>query len=311
MARKKKNKPEGPPTKMEDLATLTKVNLNTFVLVTAIFGYLLASRYYHGTWVNDLWLLVNMIIGTACTAFGSAAFNQLIEIDEDAQMERTADRPLPAKRMSPLNAFGIGWGLAAFGIIHLAVTVNAPAAYLSAAALGTYVFLYTPLKRKSSTNTLLGAVPGAIPPMIGWAAIAMEDGVVGSWLDGRSWYLFAFLFLWQMPHFVAISWMCREDYEKGGYVMWSNGDVSGKKTAVIAIFFTVLLTALAPVGYLLGYANTVWAIGGTLIGLVMLRLCMKFKGQGDRPSARKLFLYTLLYLPLGLVLLAIGWKSGL
>ena len=93
--------------------------------------------------------------------------------------------------------------------------------------------------------------------------------------------------------------------------MWSNGDVSGKKTAAIAIFFTVLLTALAPVGYLLGYANTVWAIGGTLIGLVMLRLCMKFKGQGDRPSARKLFLYTLLYLPLGLVLLAIGWKSGL
>ncbi len=306
MARKKKDSPPAPPTAMGDLATLTKLNLNIFVLVTTLFGCLLASRTYYGVWVNDFGLLLHTLIGTACTAFGSAAFNQLMEIEEDARMERTADRPLPSRRMMPVKAFAIGWGLSAFGIIHLALTVNAASAYLAAAALGTYVFLYTPLKRRSSTNTLLGAVPGAIPPMIGWAAVATSAG--GSWMDGQSWFLFAVLFLWQMPHFVAISWMCREDYEKGGYVMWSNGDVSGKKTAAIAIFFTVLLTALAPVAMVLSYANMVWGIGGTLAGLYMLWLCFKFKSAGDRPSARKLFFYTLIYLPLGLGLLAVGWS---
>ena len=242
MARKKKD--DRPPTLRGDLATLTKVNLNTFVVLTTVFGYLLASRYFYGTLVEDGWLLFHTVLGTTCTAFGSAAFNQLMEIEEDARMKRTADRPLPARRMIPVNAFGIGWALSAFGIIHLALKVNAASAYLAATALGVYVFLYTPLKRRSSTNTLLGGIPGAIPPMIGWAAIAhIEDG---SWMDGRSWFLFALLFLWQMPHFVAISWMVREQYEEAGYVMWSNGDVSGKKTGWIAIGFTVLLLLLSP-----------------------------------------------------------------
>ena len=305
MARKKK---DTPPTLMGDLAILTKVSLNTFVLITTLFGYLLASRYFFGAWVYDAWLLFHTILGTACTAFGSAAFNQLMEIEEDARMKRTADRPLPARRMMPVNAFGIGWGLSAFGIIHLAIKVNPASAYLAATALGVYVFLYTPLKRRSSTNTLLGGVPGAIPPMIGWAAVAHSAG--GSWMDGQSWYLFALLFLWQMPHFVAISWLCREEYEEAGYCMWSNGDQSGRKTAAIAIFFTLLLTALAPVGLLLGYANWIWVFGGALAGIVMLWLCLQFKVAGDRPAARKLFLYTLLYLPLALGLLAIGWNQG-
>lgn len=305
MARKKK---DTPPTLMGDLAILTKVSLNTFVLITTLFGYLLASRYFFGAWVYDAWLLFHTILGTACTAFGSAAFNQLMEIEEDARMKRTADRPLPARRMMPVNAFGIGWGLSAFGIIHLAIKVNPASAYLAATALGVYVFLYTPLKRRSSTNTLLGGVPGAIPPMIGWAAVAHSAG--GSWMDGQSWYLFALLFLWQMPHFVAISWLCREEYEEAGYCMWSNGDQSGRKTAAIAIFFTLLLTALAPVGLLLGYANWIWVVGGALAGIVMLWLCLQFKVAGDRPAARKLFLYTLLYLPLALGLLAIGWNQG-
>ncbi|MBT8036432.1 MAG: heme o synthase [Verrucomicrobiae bacterium] len=308
MARKKK---DTPPTLMGDLAILTKVSLNTFVLVTTLFGFLLASRYFYGVWVHDAWLLFHTLLGTACTAFGSAAFNQLMEIEEDARMKRTADRPLPARRIMPVNAFGIGWGLSAFGIIHLAIKVNPASAYLAAVALGVYVFLYTPLKRRSSTNTLLGGVPGAIPPMIGWAAVAytLTDGG-GSWMDGRSWYLFTLLFLWQMPHFVAISWLCREEYEQAGYCMWSNGDKSGQKTARIAIFFTLLLTLLAPVGLVLGYANGIWVIGGSLAGLMMLALCYQFKRAGDRPTARKLFLYTLLYLPLALALLAIGWKQG-
>lgn len=303
MARQKKDR---SPNLRGDLATLTKVRLNTFVVITTVFGYLLASRYFYGTWMQDGWLLFHTVLGTACTAFGSAAFNQLMEIEEDARMKRTADRPLPARRMMPVNAFGIGWALSAFGIIHLALKVNAASAYLAAAALGVYVFLYTPLKRRSSTNTLLGAVPGAIPPMIGWAAVAHLEG--GSWTDGRSWYLFALLFLWQMPHFVAISWMCRVEYEEAGYCMWSNGDVSGKKTGWIAIGFTVLLILLSPVGWLLGYAGLVWAIGGSLVAMVMLWLGWAFLKAGERPGARRLFLYTLLHLPLALTLLAVSWS---
>ncbi|MCP5535070.1 MAG: protoheme IX farnesyltransferase [Akkermansiaceae bacterium] len=308
MARKKKA--DMPPTLRGDLATLTKVNLNTFVVITTLFGYLLASKYFHGAWLYDGWLLFHTILGTACTAFGSAAFNQLMEIEEDARMKRTADRPLPARRMLPVNAFGIGWGLSAFGIIHLALKVNPASAYLAAIALGVYVFLYTPLKRRSSTNTLLGGIPGAIPPMIGWAAVAHATGGGGTWSDGRSWFLFALLFLWQMPHFVAISWLVREQYEEAGYVMWTNGDVSGKKAAGIAGAFTILLTLLAPFGWLLGYAGLTWLVGGTVVGVVMLWLCHRFSKAGDRPAARKLFLYTLLYLPLALGLLAIGWKQG-
>lgn len=308
MARNRSKKSDKTPNLRSDLATLTKLNLNTFVLITTLFGYLLASRYFYGVWLNDGWLLFHTLLGTGCTAFGSAAFNQLMEIEEDARMERTADRPLPSRRMIPVNAFGIGWGLSAFGIIHLALKVNASAAYLAAIALGVYVFIYTPLKRRSSTNTLVGGIPGAIPPMIGWAAIAPTAG--GSWMDGQSWYLFAFLFLWQMPHFVAISWLCREEYEDAGYAMWSNGDASGKKTTLIASGFTVLLILLAPLAQVLGYAGWTWSIGGSIAGLVMLWLCWIFKTTPEKATARKLFFYTLLYLPLGLGLLAIGWRAG-
>ena len=308
MARKKKD--DKPPTLKDDLVTLTKVNLNTFVVITTLFGYLLGAKYFHGVWLYDGWLLFHTLIGTACTAFGSAAFNQLMEIEEDARMKRTADRPLPARRMIPVNAFGIGWALSAFGIIHLALKVSPASAYLAAIALGDYVFLYTPLKRRSSTNTLLGGVPGAIPPMIGWAAVAQAGGAAGSWADGQSWYLFALLFLWQMPHFVAISWLVREQYEEAGYVMWTNGDVSGKRAAAIAAGFTVVLILLAPLGWWLGYAGVSWLVGGSFVGIVMLWLCFRFSAAGERKAAQQLFFYTLLYLPLALGLLAIGWKQG-
>lgn len=309
MARKRSKKADKAPTPRSDLAILTKVNLNTFVLITTFFGFVLGSRWFYGSWLHDGWLLFHTLLGTACTAFGSAAFNQLMEIEEDARMERTANRPLPARRMIPVNAFGIGWGLSAFGIIHLALKVNAPAAYLAATALGVYVFIYTPLKRRSSTNTLIGGIPGAIPPMIGWAAVApTHPTAAGSWMDGQSWYLFALLFLWQMPHFVAISWLCRVEYEEAGYAMWSNGDHSGKKTAAIAIAFTLVLIALAPLAQVLGYAGPIWSFGGAAAGLIMLWLCWVFKSDADKTSARKLFFYTLLYLPLALGLLAIGWN---
>lgn len=276
---------------------LMKVRLNFFVLITTFFGFLLASRGHEFQW----WRLIHTLIGTAAAAFGSAAFNQLMEIDLDARMRRTANRPLPARRMDPILAFGVGWVLSALGIIHLAVQVNVTAAYLAAATIAIYVFVYTPLKRMHSVNTLVGAIPGAIPPVIGWV------GAGGS-LGWAAWFLFALLFFWQLPHFVAINWLCREEYETAGYKMWSNGDVSGRKSGGLSAVFSFALAVVSFIPSLLGLAGISWTIGGPLLALVMAGLAWKFRGQGDRPSARKLFLFTLLYLPLALGLLAIAWR---
>jgi protoheme IX farnesyltransferase len=288
---------EPTPGLRQDLAVLMKVRLNFFVLITTFFGFLLASRGHEFQW----WRLIHTLIGTAAAAFGSAAFNQLMEIDLDARMRRTANRPLPARRMDPILAFGVGWVLSALGIIHLAVQVNVTAAYLAAATIAIYVFVYTPLKRMHSVNTLVGAIPGAIPPVIGWV------GAGGS-LGWAAWFLFALLFFWQLPHFVAINWLCREEYEAAGYKMWSNGDVSGRKSGGLSAVFAVTLAAVSFMPSLLGLAGISWTIGGPLLALVMAGLAWKFRAQGDRPSARKLFLFTLLYLPLALGLLAIAWR---
>lgn len=284
------------PGLRRDLAVLMKVRLNFFVLVTAFFGYLLASKGGSIEWMR----LVHLLLGTAAAAFGSAAFNQLMEVDLDARMRRTANRPLPARRMDPLVAFGIGWVLSALGIIHLAVNVGHEAAYLTAATVAIYVFVYTPLKRLSSVNTLVGAVPGAIPPMIGWVG-------AGGGLGWQAWFLFGLLFFWQLPHFIAINWLCREEYESAGYRMWSNGDVSGRKSGLLSAMFALMLGAFSLIPAWQGFANVVWTIGGPLLALVMTALAVRFSVRGDRDSARRLFFFTLLYLPLALGVLLVAW----
>jgi protoheme IX farnesyltransferase len=242
------------------------------------------------------------LIGTAAAAFGSAAFNQLMEIDLDRLMKRTADRPLPARRMNPITAFGLGWVLSAVGIIHLAVMVGPGAAYLTAATVAIYVFVYTPLKRISSINTLVGAIPGAIPPMIGWV------GGGGDALDPQAWFLFGILFFWQLPHFVAINWLCRQEYEDAGYKMWSNGDVSGKRSGLLCVFFSLVLAVFSVLPAIWGFANFLWLIGGPTFALAILALAARFIRDGERTSCRQLFFATLIYLPAALALLLIAWK---
>jgi len=290
-----------PPGLRKDLMVLMKVRLNVFVLITTCFGYLLASKETG----FDLSILIHTLIGTALAAFGSAAFNQLMEVDLDARMKRTADRPLPSRRMDPLFAFGVGWMLSAAGIIHLAVKVGALPSILAAATVAIYVFIYTPLKRMSSINTLVGAVPGAIPPVIGWTAVAGHE------LDQGAAFLFAFLFLWQLPHFVAISWLCREEYEVAGYRMWSNGDVSGKRSGLLSAIFSLMLAGLPIWPWLAGWTPGVPGYialgGGVLLGLIMAALSGRFMRDGERSSFRRLFLFTLLYLPIELGLLAFAW----
>jgi protoheme IX farnesyltransferase len=191
--------------------------------------------------------------------------------------------------------------LCAIGIIHLAVQVGHLAAYLTAATVAIYVFIYTPLKRHSTTNTLVGAIPGAIPPVIGWVG-------AGGQLGWEAWFLFGLLFFWQLPHFIAINWLCREEYESVGYKMWSNGDLTGRKSGLLSAVFALMLAAWSLMPALLGFANVLWTIGGPLLALLMMALAIKFSRDGERTSARRLFLYTLLYLPVSLLVLALAWK---
>jgi heme o synthase len=286
------------PTLSQDLTVLMKVRLNFFVLVTTFFGYLLARKGMPMEWPT----LFHTVVGTAAAAFGSAAFNQLMEIDLDLMMKRTADRPLPSRRMNPVTAFAVGWMLSAIGIIHLAVMVGPWAAYLTAATVAIYVFIYTPMKRMSSMNTLVGAIPGAIPPMIGWV------GGGGGILDPEVWFLFGILFFWQLPHFVAINWLCRQEYEDAGYKMWSNGDFSGKRSGFLCAMFALALAAFSLLPAIWGFANTIWLIGGPLFGLAIMALAFRFIADGERKSCRQLFFSTLLYLPAALTVLLIAWR---
>jgi protoheme IX farnesyltransferase len=282
---------------------LVKLRLNTFVLITAFFGFLIATLSGGEGWeLSRLTLLFNTLLGTAAAAFGASVFNQLMEIKEDARMRRTADRPLPAERVLPLPAFLLGWILSGFGVIHLAATVDRGASVLAAITIATYVFVYTPLKRRSSVNTLVGAIPGAIPPLMGWV------GGGGAMADPRGWFLFALLFFWQLPHFVSINWLCREQYEEAGFRMWSDGDESGRRSGYLAGLFSVVLGALALVGPLAGYTG--WFFGGVGLGagLLLAWLAAKFASSGDRPAFRRFFLLTLLYLPVVLTVLAIDWN---
>ncbi len=289
------------PSFSKDLQVLTKLRLNTFVIVTTLFGFFLAAQG-EGGMSGKWWLLVHTLVGTAAAAFGSAAFNQLMEIEDDARMARTSDRPLPSRRMGVIKAFGIGWGLAAFGVIHLQTMVSGVAALLAAVTIAIYVFIYTPMKKWHSANTLVGAIPGAIPPLMGWV------GAGGGWTDWGGWFLFALLFFWQLPHFVAISWLCREEYEEAGYEMWSNGDVSGVRTARLFVLFSLGLIVLVGVGSVTGLFP--WWVAVFHGGLVLFLMRPVLGGQfsGERGPMRKAFFGTLIYLPLALLGLAFTWS---
>lgn len=286
-------------TARRDLMTLTKARLSTLVLVTTLFGYLAAVASFGGF---SVWTLAHTLFGTILSAFGAAVFNQVMESDADAKMNRTADRPLPTGRIPAGGAFALGWILSAFGIIHLAMKVNALASLFAAATLLTYIFIYTPMKRRTSWNTIVGAVSGALPPLIGWAA-----GGGATWTWGAA-FLFTLLFLWQLPHFLAINWMYRDEYRRGGFIMWANQDETGGTTSALALFFAIL-TALLPIMAVVTKVTAVWFLApGLLLGGAMIYFALVFRQTRERPHARKLFFYTLLYLPLILGFALGAWK---
>ena len=285
-----------------DLFALTKARLSVLVVLTACFGYFIATK---GLGTFSWATFLHMIFGTTLAAGGASVFNQLMEVDSDRRMMRTSDRPLPANRMPKPAAFIFGWLLCAFGLIHLGVKVNTGASVMAGATLLTYLFVYTPMKRVSSANTVVGGVSGALPPLIGWLAGGQPVFSAGAA------FLFGLLFLWQLPHFAAINWMYREEYMRGGFKMWSNEDESGKKTARIALFYAAVLTVLS-IAFPFATSHMAWwgAVGGGILGGIMVVLSLRFLKNGKRSDARSLFFYTLLYLPLMMIASYLSWRAA-
>jgi protoheme IX farnesyltransferase len=270
---------------------LTKPRLSFMSVTTAMVGY--AAAVPNWEWRRTLVVM----IGTALCAGGVAALNMWMESDTDALMKRTAQRPLPAGIVQPGSAFVLGWLLCLVGLGVLFYQVNGMSAFLALATVIAYLAIYTPAKRWSRWNTELGAISGALPPLIGWAAAGRSN-------PGLGWSLFAIMYTWQMPHFFALAWTYRKDYAAAGMPMLSVVDPSGNRLTRRTFIWTALLVAASAFPTLLGYCSWYYFGAAMLLGLWMLRSAFIFLNPEKREKeARRLFFITLGYLPLLLGLL--------
>jgi heme o synthase len=279
-----------------DFAELVKARLTLLVLLTTAVGYYLASAHP----VDPLGLF-HAVFGTALAAAGAAALNQWWERRLDALMHRTMTRPIPAGRMSPRDALILGCLLSIGGVIYLTINCNALSAALAAATIVIYIFAYTPLKRVSTVNTLVGAIPGALPPMVGWAAASGR-------LDPGAWSLFAILFCWQLPHFFAIAWMYREDYARAGFEMISKDDNSGARSASQSVLFCILLLFISGGPAFLKVVNYNYLTVELILNGLFIFVAMRFLRTQTQAAARRLFLTSVVYLPLLLAALVFTKK---
>ncbi|MEE8368162.1 MAG: heme o synthase, partial [Thermoanaerobaculia bacterium] len=235
-------------------------------------------------------LLLATLLGTGLVAAAGAALNHLLERDTDALMGRTANRPLPTGRLQPRSALVFGLALALAGLVELWIAVNALTALLGAVALLGYLAIYTPLKRVTSLSTLVGAVPGAIPPMMGWTGASGQ-------LEAGAWVLFGILFLWQLPHFLAIGWLCREDYAQAGFPLLSVKDTDGHRTARQMMSYGAALIPVSLLPTVLGLTGTIYLLGAIALGLVFLGFCVAFSFSYSVRAARQVLLMSVVYLP--------------
>lgn len=269
-----------------DFLALTKPRLNSLVVVTAGLGYYLGA----GGQASGA-LLAHTVLGAGLVAGAAAAFNQVAERRIDASMARTRGRPLPAGRIAPAEARLFALALAAAGLGELAYHANWTAAALALATLISYVAIYTPLKRRTPWAAVVGAVPGALPPVIGWAAARGAPTV-------ESWVLFGIVFLWQLPHFHALSWLYKDDFGRAGLPFLAVLDTSGRRTAahVLVCLGALLPVSLAPAA--VGLGGRLYAIGAALLGVLFLAVAVRFALRRSTGRARGLFLASLVYLPL-------------
>jgi heme o synthase len=268
-----------------DFLALTKPRLNFLVVATTLAGYYLGADRF------DPALLFHTVVGTALVAGGAAAFNEVCERDTDGLMRRTRLRPLPDGRMRTSTATWFAAAISLLGLSQLWLGANPLAALVALATLASYALVYTPLKRRTSLSTLVGGIPGALPPMIGWAAAA------GS-LSLGSWVLFAIVFLWQMPHFLAIAWLCREDYARAGLPMLPVVEPDGRSTSQQVVLYASVLVPVSLVPTLIGLAGRFYFAGAAVLGLAFLALALQFARHRNNESARRLFLGSISYLPL-------------
>jgi heme o synthase len=278
---------------------LTKPRLSLLSVITALVGYLAALP-------NHDWTLVfHFVTGTALCAGGAAALNQWWERGPDALMERTRDRPLPARQISPQSALLFGLLLSIVGSAQLYLGANPLTGILGAATILCYVLVYTPMKRVTRWATEVGAIPGAIPPLIGWAA---AEGTITT----LGWILFAILAVWQIPHFMAIAWLYRADYQKGDFPMLSVIDKGGNRVARWALINTCILLPISLLPVFLGYCQWIYGATAIVFGLWFLRKTIAFMKPDDRrASARRLFINSIIYLPAVLFSLVIDrWILG-
>lgn len=274
-----------------DLVELTKPRIAVMVLFTVAVGALLACRG-----AVEVSQLLHALLGTGLVAAGASALNQLLERRSDARMRRTENRPLPAGRLQPIEVLLFGATLSVGGLAYLTLTCRPMATLVAAFTLVSYVFVYTPLKRQTTLNTLIGAVPGALPPVIGWAAMTNR-------IDAEALLLFLIVFLWQVPHFLAIAWIYREDYGRAGLKMLPVEDADGGMTARQMLVYCLALTPVSLMPVLHQQAGWLYGAGALVLGLGFLVAAWGFVRQPTNGQARRVLHASLLYLPALLALL--------
>ena len=277
---------------MNDWLVLTKARITAMVLVTTAAGYVLGAP------TVELGTLVWLLVGVGLASGGAAALNQVYERDADARMIRTASRPVPAGRISPARGLAAGLFLSAGGVGWLVFGINPLTGFLALLTVVLYIAVYTPLKPRTSLNTLVGAIPGAIPPVIGWTAATGSIGLGG-------WALFCILFLWQLPHFLAIAWLFRDDYARGGFPMLPVVDPAGGSTGRQATLYALALIPVSLTPTLLGLTGGVYFFGALALGVAFLACGLGMAMDHGRKGARRLLLASVTYLPILLALLVL------
>ena len=276
----------GSGARCRDYVALAKPRLNLLVVASTLVGYAMGSGEPLGV-VRVLGLL----LGTGLVAGGASAFNQVMERDLDALMRRTRMRPLPDQRLQPLEGILFGTAIMLAGLLMIVAASNLLAAGVALATLVIYVVIYTPLKKKSSLGTVIGAIPGALPPLIGSAAVEGTLSVEG-------WTLFGIMFLWQLPHFLAIAWMYREDYARAGYPMLPVIEPDGRSTGRQAVVYTAALLPLSLAPTAMHMAGEIYFGGALVLGLLFFWLTIRFAQTRATRDARRVFFASITYLPL-------------
>jgi len=275
----------GIAARLRDYSELTKPRITSLVVLTTYVGFHLGAVGPFG------WgFVAHLLTGTALACGGTSALNQWWERDRDALMRRTRNRPLPGARLGADEALAFGVAVTIAGLLELAMFVNLLAAIVTAVTLVIYVFAYTPLKTRTWLCTVVGAVPGALPPVIGWAAARGT-------LDVGAWSLFAIMFVWQLPHFYAIAWMYREDYARGGFAMLPVVDPTGRATTRHIVVWSLALVPVSLLPAIFGLSGAWYATGAVALGLGFVALAAVLAAHGSLPHARRVFLGSILYLP--------------